>query len=114
MDNRKDLFQNVLYHVKCIQLRVECAKAVLDKSPKYKNLFNLVLAKAENIINTLCSVLENTEQVLVIKKELENNLDIMYTMLFLEQLTKLKLDNEDKENINEMIEKYLTEKYGKE
>ena len=113
MSNTKDLFQNVLYHTKCIQLRIECAKAILDNNPKHKNLFNLVISKAENIINTLCSVLNTSEDVLTIKKELENNSDLMYTMLFLEQLTKLKLDDEDKENINEMIEKYLTDKYGK-
>lgn len=104
-----DLFMNVLQHMKCIEIRLDFAKAATNQKQKYA--LGLAVNKMNSAINTLCDLLGDSEMVLKIKKELDKS-DLVYVMLLTEQLSGVPTD--DLENISELIDNYLINKYGAE
>lgn len=105
----KELFMNLMQHFKCIEIRLEYAKAITSQKQKYA--INNALIKARGAINTICDLLGNSDQVLMVKKELEN-VNMVYVMLLTEQLCKIPGD--DLEEVATIIDKYLIDKYGSE
>jgi hypothetical protein len=102
-----ELFQSVLQHVKCIEIRIDYAKALTSQKQKY--VLNNALIKVTGAINTICDLLPSSESVLKVKKDLDNS-DLVYVMVLTEQLMKIKPD--DMEEIVDIIDKFLIDKYG--
>jgi SpoVK/Ycf46/Vps4 family AAA+-type ATPase len=102
-----ELFQSVLQHAKCIEIRIDYAKTLTSQKQKYvlKNALN----KVTGAINTICDLLPSSDSVLKIKKELDKS-DLVYVMVLTEQLMKIKPD--DMEEIVDIIDKFLIDKYG--
>lgn len=105
----RELFMNLMQHLKCIEIRLEYAKAITSQKQKYA--INLALTKARGAINNICDLLGSSDQVLQVKKELEN-VNLVYVMLLTEQLCKVA--SNDMEEVAEIIDKYLIDKYGSE
>ena len=98
---------NLMQHMKCIEVRLDYAKA--STSHKQKYAINNAVQKTRAAINHICDLLGDSDQVLKIKKDLDK-VDLVYVMVLTEQL--FNLPGEDMENITEMIDEYLTNKYG--
>jgi hypothetical protein len=102
-----ELFQSVLQHAKCIEIRIDYAKALT--SQKQKHVLNSALTKVTGAINTICDLLPSSDSVLKVKKDLDKS-DLVYVMVLTEQLMRIKPD--DMEEIVDVIDKFLIEKYG--
>ncbi len=102
-----ELFQSVLQHAKCIEIRIDYAKALT--SQKQKHVLNSALTKVTGAINTICDLLPGSDSVLKVKKDLDKS-DLVYVMVLTEQLMKIKPD--DMEEVVDVIDKFLIEKYG--
>jgi len=102
-----ELFQSVLQHAKCIEIRLDYAKALT--SQKQKHVLNTALTKVTGAINTICDLLPNSDSVLKVKKDLDKS-DLVYVMVLTEQLMKVKPD--DMEEVVDVIDKFLIDKYG--
>jgi hypothetical protein len=101
------LFKNVLQHMKCIEVRLEYGKQAL--SQKDKHIVGLAINKASSAINTLCGLVDSTA-AFKIKKELDKA-DLVYIMLLTEQLADVP--QEDMEELVEVIQTFIDNKYGK-
>ena len=101
-----DLFACVLQHLKCIELRIEAAKALTSKNQKYA--LGKALNAAKVAIDNVCGLMPDTESVMIIKKYLDRP-DLVYLMLFTEQI--FKIPEEDLEEFVDMMQSYLDNKY---
>jgi hypothetical protein len=102
-----ELFMNVLQHIKCIEVRLDFAKAITSQQQKY--VIDKALLKVKASINHICDLLGDSEQVLKVKKVLDQA-DLVYIMLLTEQL--FSLPSEDLEEVTDIIEKYINQKHG--
>jgi hypothetical protein len=102
-----ELFSSTLQHIKCIEVRLECAKATTTQ--KQKQTLNNALLKVKSALNHICDLLPNSDAVIEVKRELERP-DLVYVMLIMEQI--LKIPTDDMEDIVELIENYINTKYG--
>lgn len=100
---------NLLQHMKCIEVRLEYAKASTSQKQKYA--INNAVVKTRAAINHICDLLGDTNQVLRVKTELEK-IDMLHVMVLTEQM--FKLPTEDMEEVTEIIDQYLIKKYGTE
>lgn len=98
---------NLMQHLKCIEVRLDYAKAATSQKQKYA--INNALQKTRSAINHICDLLGDSTQVLQVKSELEKA-DLVYIMVMTEQL--FKLPAEDMEEVTELIDQYLIKKYG--
>jgi len=103
-----ELFETVLQHIKCIEARIECAKPLTSQNQKY--VLHGALTKVKAALNNIYSLLPNSESILKVKKHLEDA-DVVYVMLLTEQLMRIRPD--DMEEIVELLDNYLFNKYGK-
>lgn len=101
-----ELFSSVLQHMKCIEVRLDYAKATTSQKQKY--VLNAALQKVRAAINHVCDLLPDSSATLMVKKELDKA-DLVYVMLLTEQL--IPLSNEDMEEVIELIEKHINNKY---
>lgn len=108
-DTVRELFKNLLQHMKCIEVRLDYAKAATSQKQKYA--ISAAVGKVKAAINTICDLLGDSNMVLQVKKELDKT-DLVYVMLLTEQLSDVPA--EDLEEISEMIDNYLTQKYATE
>lgn len=106
-DSVSKLFANVMQHMKCIEVRLDYAKAATSQKQKFA--LKSAVTKMTSAINTLCSLLPDGEAVLEVKKRLEEA-ELVYLMVLTEQL--FDLPKEDLENITQMIDDYLIKKYN--
>lgn len=102
-----ELFKNLLQHMKCIEVRLDYAKALTSQKQKYA--IGVAMNKVTAAINTICDLLGDSNMVLQIKKDLDKS-DLVYVMLFTEQLSDVPA--EDLEEISEIIDNYLNKKYA--
>lgn len=100
---------NLMQHMKCIEVRLEYAKAATSQKQKYA--IDNAVKKVRVAINHVCDLLGDSNQVMIIKSELDK-VDLVYVMVLTEQLFNLPV--EDMEEISEMVDQYLTKKYGAE
>lgn len=98
---------NIMQHMKCIEVRLDYAKAATTQKQKYA--INSAVNKVKGAINHLCDLLPNSQAVLEVKKNLDQ-VDLVYIMVLTEQLFKMKTD--DLEEVTELIDDYLKKKYG--
>lgn len=100
-----ELFMCVLQHLKCIEVRLDYAKAMLSQKQKY------ALAqshrKVEVAINHICDLLPDSDMVLKVKKELDKT-DLVYVMLLTEKFSQLT--SQELEEVDGMLENYITQK----
>jgi hypothetical protein len=108
-DTIGELFMNLMQHMKCIEIRLDYAKASTSQKQKYA--INNAVTKTRLAINHICDLLGNSEQVMKVKSELDK-VDLVYVMVLTEQL--FKLPKEDMEEVTELIDQYLMKKYGAE
>jgi len=108
-DTVGELFMNLMQHLKCIEVRLDYAKAATSQKQKYA--IGQALAKTRAAINQVCDLLGDSQQVLAVKKNLDQ-VDLVYIMVLTEQLFSLK--KEDMEEVTEIIDKHLIDKYGPE
>jgi hypothetical protein len=101
-----ELFMNVMQHMKCIEVRLDCAKALTSQKQKYA--ISQAVSKVQSGINTICDLLGDSGMVLKVKQDLDRA-DLVYVMLLTEQLVPLPA--EDLEEITEIIDNYLIKKY---
>lgn len=106
-DTIGELFMNLLQHMKCIEVRLEYAKAATSQKQKYA--IDNAVKKVKVAINHMCDLLGDSSQVLQIKSDLDR-VDLVYVMVLTEQL--FKMPAEDMEAVTEMIDEYLNNKYG--
>ena len=100
-----ELFSTVLQHIKCIEVRVECAKALTSQKQKYA--LNQAMIRSQGALNIICDLLGDSSMVLKVKEQL-NKADLVYVMLLTEQLTKLNSD--ELEEVVTLIDNYLKNK----
>ena len=101
-----ELFTCVLQHLKCIEVRLEYAKATTSQKQKFA-LANAA-KKVKVAIDHLCDLLPDSNAVLQIKKERDKS-NLVYIMLLTEQL--IALPEEDMEEVIELIENHINNKY---
>jgi hypothetical protein len=101
-----NLFSCVLQHMKCIEVRLECAKATTTQQQKHA--LSSAAQKVKVAINHLCGLLPDSNHILEVKKELEKA-NLVYVMLLTEQL--ISLSDEDLEEVIELIENHINNKY---
>lgn len=102
-----ELFETVLQHAKCIEIRIDYAKALTTKQDKY--ILTQALTKIRSAIDTICSVLPNSDSILQVKKNLDEA-DMVYVMVLTEQLMRIRPS--DMEEVIDLIDSYLIKKYG--
>lgn len=98
---------NILQHMKCIETRLDFAKAITSQKQKYA--ISQAVVKTQSAINTICDLLGDSSMVMKIKKDLDKA-DLVYVMLLTEQL--FTVPPEDLEEISGMIDNYLNTKYA--
>jgi hypothetical protein len=106
-DTVGELFMNLMQHMKCIEVRLDYAKATTSQKQKYA--INNALLKVRSAINHICDLLGDSSMVLKVKQNLDKT-DLVYVMVLTEQL--FNLPQEDLEHITEMIDQHLNLKYG--
>jgi hypothetical protein len=106
-DTLGELYKNLLQHMKCIEVRLDYAKVVT--SHKQKHTINIALTKMRSAIDNVCDILGDTNKILKVKKELDKA-DLVYIMLLTEQL--FCIPPNDLEELTDLIEKHLNDKYG--
>lgn len=102
------LFTCILQHLKCIEVRLEYAKATTSQKQKYA--LGNAATKVKIAIDHLCDLLPNSDAVLEVKKELDKA-NLVYVMLLTEQLSHL--NDDDLEEVVELIENHINNKYKK-
>lgn len=102
------VFKAVLQHLKCIEVRLEFTKAVSTQKQKY--VLGNAVQKVKIAINHLCDLLPSSAGAMEVKKELDKE-NLVYIMLLTEQL--FDLGSDDLEEIVELIENHINNKYGK-
>jgi len=102
-----ELVTNLMQHLKCIEIRLEYARASTSQKQKYA--INNAVTKARSAINHICDLLGDSDQVLKIKSDLDK-VDLVYVMVLTEQLFSLPVHM--MEEVTEVIDKHLMEKYG--
>jgi len=107
-DSVGSVFKSVLQHLKCIEVRLDCAKALTSQKQKYA-LGNAV-QKVKLAINHICDLLPNSKGAMEVKKELDSE-HLVYIMLLTEQL--FDLGSDDLEDIIELVDNHINKKYGK-
>lgn len=103
------LFTTVLQHAKCIEVRIDYAKAITSQKQKYA--LQGAMTKINAAINNICHLLPDSDAVLRVKRELDKA-DLVYVMLITEQL--MRLPSNDMEDLVELIQNFIDERYGKE
>ncbi len=63
------LFETVLQHAKCIEIRIDYARVTTSKKQKY--VLTQALNKINSAINTICDLLPDSESILAVKKALD-------------------------------------------
>ena len=106
-DTRGELFMNVLQHMKCIEVRMDYAKASTSQKQKYA--LNNAVTKTKAAINHICDLLGDSDQVMKIKSDLDD-VNLVYIMVLTEQL--FKLSQEEMEDVTAMIDEYIMKKDG--
>lgn len=106
-DTVGELFMNLLQHMKCMEVRLDYARAASTQKQKYA--INNSLLKVKSAINHICDLLGDSSMVLEIKKNLDKA-DLVYLMVITEQL--FALPEEDLQEITDMIETHINQKYG--
>jgi flagellin-specific chaperone FliS len=106
-DTIGELFMNVMQHMKCIEVRLDYAKAATTQKQKYA--INGAVNKVKGAINHLCDLLPDSQSVVEVKKNLDQ-VDLVYIMVLTEQLFRMK--TEDLEEVTEIVDDYLNKKYG--
>ena len=106
-DSLSQLFSTVLQHFKCIEVRIDLAKALTSQNQKYA--LNNALTKVRVAIDHLAGLLPDSDSVLKLKKELDRP-DIVYVMLFTEQLMQA-IRPDDMEEVVELLQQYIDNKY---
>jgi hypothetical protein len=101
-----ELFTCVLQHLKCIEVRLEYAKATTSQKQKFA--LGNAAKKVSVAINHLCDLLPSSDAVLEVKKELDKA-NLVYVMLLTEQLSRLSDD--DLEDVIQIIETHINNKY---
>lgn len=104
-----NLIGYLLQHSKCMEVRLEYAKAATSQYQKH------VLSKAiktiQTAMNTIFTLFPDDASIAHSKKILDRP-DLVNVMLITEEL--LKVPEEDIDNIVDLINDYLDKKYGKE
>lgn len=108
-DSVSKLFANVLQHMKCIEVRMDYARAATSQKQKYA--LKTAVTKVSSAIDTICGLLPDSDAVLEVKRKLDEA-DLVYLMVLTEQL--FDLPKEDLEHITGMIDDYLIKKYNTE
>jgi hypothetical protein len=103
-----ELFETVLQHIKCIEARIECARPLVSQNQKY--VLGNAINKINAALNSIYSLLPDSDSILRVKKHLDDT-DIVYVMLLTEQLMRIRPD--DMEEVVELLDNYLFNKYGK-
>lgn len=98
----------LLQHAKCMEIRLDCAKA--QTSTYQKHVLGNAMKKIQAALNTVFVLFPNEDSINNSKKVLERG-DIVNIMLLTEEL--LKVPEEDIEDIVDLINNYLDKKYGK-
>lgn len=106
-DTVGELFMSVLQHMKCIETRLDFARATTSQKQRYA-LANAV-QKVKVAINHVCDLLGDSSMVLEVKKQLDSA-DLVYVMLLTEKFSCMTA--EDLEEVDTLIEDYITKKYG--
>ena len=101
-----ELFSCVLQHMKCIEVRLDYAKAAT--SQKQTHVVTAARQKVRAAVNHVCDLLPDSTSSLIVKKELDKA-DLVYVMLLTEQL--IALPQEDMEEVIELIENHINNKY---
>lgn len=105
-DTIGELFMNIMQHMKCIEIRLDYAKAATTQKQKYA--LGQAVNKMKASINTICDLLGDSSMVLKVKQNLDQA-DLVYVMVLTEQL--FQIPPEDLEEVTEMIDNYLIKKY---
>lgn len=98
----------LLQHTKCMEVRLEYAKAATTQYQKY--VLSNAIKKIQSAMTTVFALFPDDNSIKESKEVLDRP-DLVDIMLITEQL--LKVPNEDLENIIELIDDYLENKYGK-
>ena len=101
------LFETVLQHTKCIEIRLDYARALSSQKQKY--VLTQALNKARAAIDNICSLLPDSDSILKVKKKLDES-DMVYVMILTEQLMKIRPS--DMEEVIDLIDNFLINKYG--
>ena len=101
------LFETVLQHAKCIEIRIDYARALSSQKQKYA--LTQALNKARSAIDNICNLLPDSDSILKVKKKLEEA-DMVYVMVLTEQLMRIRPD--DMEEVIDLIDNFLINKYG--
>lgn len=107
-DTLTQLFTTVLQHMKCIEVRLDYARVATSQKQRY--VLGNAVNKVQGAINHICDLLPDSTAILKVKKELDDP-KLVYLMIFTEQL--MRAEPGDMEDLVEIIEKHLDEKYGK-
>lgn len=100
-----ELFMCVLQHMKCIEIRLDYAKALTSQKQKYA--LGQAVNRMKGAINSLCDLLPDSDTVLKVKKDLDNT-DLVYVMLLTEKFSQLTAD--ELEEVDQILEQYITKK----
>lgn len=106
-DTVGELFMNVLQHMKCIEIRLDFAKAMTSQKQKYA--LSNATQKVRIAIDHICGLLGNSDMTLQVKRELEKS-DLVYVMLLTEKFSRMT--TEDLEEVDTLIEDFINNKYG--
>ena len=106
-DTVGELFMNIMQHMKCIEVRLDYAKAATSQKQKYA--IGVAVNKMRSAINTMCDLLGDSSMVLKIKQDLDKK-ELVYLMVLTEQL--FNVPAEDLEKVTNMIDNYLMSKHG--
>lgn len=101
------LFETVLQHAKCIEIRIDYARALSSQKQKY--VLTQALNKAKLAIDSICSLLPDSDSILKVKKKLDES-DMVYVMVLTEQLMRIR--PADMEEVVDLIDNFLINKYG--
>lgn len=100
-----ELFMCVLQHMKCIEVRLDYAKALTSQKQKYA--LGQAVNRMKGAINSLCDLLPDSDTVLKVKKDLDKT-DLVYVMLLTEKFSQLTAD--ELEEVDQILEQYITKK----
>jgi hypothetical protein len=106
-DTIGELFMNLLQHMKCMEVRLDYARAATTQKQKYA--INNALLKVKVAIDHICGLLGDSQMILDVKKALDKT-DLVYLMVITEQL--YALPEEDLQEVTDMIETHINNKYG--
>jgi hypothetical protein len=99
----------LLQHSKCMEVRLEYAKAATSQHQKF--VLSNAIKKIQVAMNTVFTLFPDEKSIKESKEVLERP-DLLDILLITEEL--FKVPSEDLENIIELIDSYLENKYGKD